>query len=111
MKSMYKKIGKDMRPIKYVTSADAVNIINSQGGKFHSVTFVKKNGDLRLMNCRTGVVKHLKGGTLKYNRSDKGLIGTYDIAAKGYRSINVNTIVSISAGGSDYVVRPEVRVG
>jgi len=99
-----------MRPIKYITSADAVNIINNQGGKFHSVSFVKKNGDLRLMNCRTGVVKYLKGGTLKYNRSDKGLIGTYDIIAKGYRSINVNTIVAISASGSDYVVRPEAKV-
>lgn len=94
---------------KFISAADAVNIINSQGGKFHSVTFVKKNGDLRLMNCRKGVTKYLKGGTLKYNRADKGLIGTYDVRAKGYRSINVNTIVSIRANGMEYHVRNEER--
>ena len=99
-----------MRPFKYITAADAVNIINSQGGKFHTVTFMKKDNTLRKMNCRKGVTKHLKGGSLKYNRAEKGLIGTYDVVAKGYRSINVNTIVSISAGGTDYYVRTENQV-
>jgi hypothetical protein len=93
------------RQLKYISAANAVNIINAQGGKFHTVLFIKKDGTLRTMNCRNGVTKYLKGGSLNYNRTDKGLLGTWDTVAKGYRSINVKAIVAVHANGMDYVVR------
>ena len=93
------------RQLRHISAADAVGVINAQGGKFHTVIFIKKDGTLRTMNCRNGVTKHLKGGSLNYSRADKGLLGTWDTVAKGYRSINVKAIVAVHANGMDYVVR------
>ena len=43
-------------------------------GKIFTVTFIKKDLSTRIMNCRLGVTKHLKGGTLKYDPTEKNLI-------------------------------------
>jgi len=37
-------------------------------GKFFTIKFVKKNGELRELNGRLGVKKHLKGGELGYSK-------------------------------------------
>lgn len=67
-------------------------ILNSNG-KIFSVEFVKKDGSRRLMNCRLGVTKHLKGGssTLDPNK----FITVYDLQSEGYRAINVDTILNV----------------
>ena len=49
------------------------------GGKIFSVTFTKKDGSSRAMNCRTGVKKHLTGGMLKYDPISRGLLPVYDL--------------------------------
>ena len=38
------------------------------GQKIFKATFLKKNGDVREMNCKIGVKKHLKGGINVNNR-------------------------------------------
>lgn len=65
----------------------------SKGGKFFSVTFTKKDGSLREMNCRLGVEKHLKGGTKTLTDN---YICVYDVKASGYRAINPETVLSIN---------------
>jgi hypothetical protein len=72
-------------------------LIAQSNGKFVTVTFKKKDGNLRKMNCRLGVKKHLKGGTSTVDH-DKYLV-VYDMQSEGYRCINKNTIVSLSLGG------------
>lgn len=72
-------------------------IVARSKGKFISVSFHKKDGTLRVMNCRTGVIKHLKGGQCTLNR-DQYLI-VYDLIKKGYRAINKESIVSVTIGG------------
>ena len=42
-----------------ISKAKAKDLINASKGKFFSVAFTKKNGELREMNCRKGVKKHL----------------------------------------------------
>lgn len=69
-------------------------------GKIFTVTFTKKDGTERVMNCRTGVKKHLKGGELKYSPLDKGLLPVYDIQKKGYRMINASTIKEVKIQGN-----------
>ena len=68
-------------------------ILNSNG-KIFTVKFTKKDGTIRVMNCRLGVTKHLKGGVSTLN-PDK-YITVYDMQAKGYRAISKNDILSIT---------------
>ena len=68
-------------------------ILNSNG-KIMTVKFVKKDGSLRVMNCRLGVTKHLKGGTSTLN-PDK-FITVYDLKSEGYRAIDKDTILEVT---------------
>lgn len=70
---------------------------NLVGNKIFTVTFVKKNGEIRTMNCRLGVKKHLKGGQKKYDKAN--LITVYDLVKKGYRTINLETVHNIKTRG------------
>jgi len=73
------------------------DLILSSGGKFVSVTFVKKDGSLRTLTGRLGVTKHLKGGvsTLDPNQ----YITIFDVVNKGYRAVNRETIQSVTFEG------------
>jgi hypothetical protein len=67
--------------------------IMQTGGKFFSLTFIKKDGTARKITARIGVKKNIKGVGLSFNPSDHGLIVVYDIHKRAYRMINLNTIV------------------
>jgi hypothetical protein len=58
-----------------------------------TIKFIKKDGSLRVMNCRLGVTKHLKGGTSTLN-PDK-FITVYDLKSEGYRAINKESILDV----------------
>jgi hypothetical protein len=91
---------------KLVSLNQALDIINSQNGKIFSVIFNKRStGVDRLMVCRKGVKKHLNGGELKYNPSNRNLINVFDLQSKGYRSISIEGIKKVKANGKEYVVR------
>lgn len=70
-------------------------------GKMFTVTFKKKDGSIRTMNCRTGVKKHLKGGTLGYDAIAKGLLTVFEIG-QGYKTIPAEGIIEVHANGSTY---------
>ena len=76
------------------------DIILSSGGKFVSVTFVKKDGSLRTLTGRLGVTKHLKGGvsTLDPNQ----YITIFDVVNKGYRAVNRGAIQSVTFEGETH---------
>lgn len=68
----------------------------ASGGKFFSVVFVKKDGSVREMTCRLGVVKHLRGGE---RTLPKDYIVAFDVNAdeKGaYRAINPDTVLKVN---------------
>ena len=96
-------------PIK-LPLTDIIQLIKGTKGAFFTVKFIKKDGTERVMNCRLGVKKYLKGGELPYDPVAKGLIPVWDpIAAKkqdgseGYRTISINTISSAKIGGKEYI--------
>lgn len=80
---------------------NAINVAQSralaekleQSSGFVTVTFVKKDGSVRKMNCRMGVSKYLKGGesTLDANQ----YVTVYDMTKAAYRAINRDTIIDI----------------
>jgi hypothetical protein len=67
-------------------------ILNSNG-KIFTVTFVKKDGSIRVLNGRLGVEKHLKGGQCTLDK-DKFII-VYDLKAEGYRAVDKDAILDV----------------
>jgi hypothetical protein len=68
-------------------------------GQICTITFVKKNGDVRVMNGRVGVKKGVKGVGHKFNPADKGLLQFFDIQIQQHRFVNINTLLSVKANG------------
>lgn len=71
------------------------------GNKFFSITFIKKNGDVRRLNGRLGVTKGVNGIGKKYNPSDFNYLTVYDVKNKGFRTVNVNTVHSLRYKGRE----------
>lgn len=68
------------------------------GGGFFTVTFLKKNGETRVLRCRKGVKKHLKGG--KSTIKDKeNLVGVFDIGNDAYRCFDKTKVIEIKGAG------------
>jgi hypothetical protein len=74
------------------------------GNKIFSVEFTKKDGSLRKMVCRLGVKKHLKGGELGYDAEAMNYLTVFDLQSEEYRTINVNTLKSITFEGIVYEI-------
>ena len=79
-----------------------IDIINNTGGKFFTVTFVKKDGTTRRMTARTGVKKGVKGTGLKFDPISKGLKTVWSCDAESFRMINLNSILSVKFKGKMY---------
>lgn len=72
-------------------------VLRATDGKFFTVTFIKKDGSVRVMNCRLGVKKHLKGGTSTLDAEK--FLTVWDTQAKGYRAVNFDTVQSVAVDG------------
>ena len=70
----------------------AIKLLNTNG-KIVSVTFTKKDGTIRVMNCRLGVTKYLKGGLSTLDPAK--YITVYDLKSEGYRAIAKDQILAI----------------
>jgi len=85
---------------------------NIKSGTIYSVTFVKKDGSIRVMNSIKGTVKGVNGEGLKYDADAKGLIPVYDLqlARKGeaenkcWRMVNVSTVQRIAIDREEFSV-------
>ena len=88
-------------------------INNLKGGTIYSVTFIKKDGSVRLMNSIKNTKKGITGEGLKYDAQDRGLIPVYDLqlAKKGeaenkcWRMVNVATVQKIVVDHQEYLVQ------
>lgn len=98
-----------------ITKQEAHKLIEglARSGKIFTVQFTKRsNGELRMMNCRGGVKKGVKGVGMSYNPRNKGLVPVYDmlLARKtanphaSYRQIPVEGVLLIRANGEEYEV-------
>jgi len=84
------------------TSIKKEIIIKEAGknGKIFTVNFIKKDGSERVMTCRLGVKKHLKGGVSTTTHIPE-YVTVYDVVAKGYRTINLETVSRIAGAGQE----------
>lgn len=72
-------------------------------GVIFNVRFVKKDGTVRSMNCRTGVTSKLKGGELAFDPTAKGLKVVFDVKANDYRMVNINTVYELTVKGKRFL--------
>lgn len=77
-------------------------LIAESNGKIVNVTFIKKDGTQRVMTCRIGVTKHLKGGESTLDAEQ--YLTVFDMVKKAYRAINKDTILSLHAAGEQFDV-------
>ena len=79
----------------------AYKIIQKVGsnGKMFGVTFIKKDGSTRDMNCRLNVKKHLRGGGYNTVAHIPEYLTVYSMDAKGYRNVNLSTVKEIRGSG------------
>ena len=82
----------------------AKQYIYETNGQIFSAVFRKKNGEKRLMNCRTKVHKYINGVGLKFKPQDIGLMTVFDIHKGGYRFINLKTLERLKIKGVEYEV-------
>lgn len=95
--------GNDNNPVAMAFTRDSVRALVADG-RFFSVEFIKRTtGETRQMQARLGVTKHLKGGTKKYSDVSKNLLTVFSVDAKGYRSIPIDGIQSMTVKGTRYV--------
>lgn len=90
------------------------DLIASAGSTFIGVEFTKKDGSLRVMNIQTHAGRALLAGesasesaqqavvTRKVNNPN--LLNAYDVAAKAWRSINLDTLQKIVIRGTEFNV-------
>lgn len=74
--------------------------IKSTQGRFFTVVFRKRDGKLRKMNCRLGVKKYLKSGVSSTTSHYSNYITVFDMVAREYRTINLDTITEFSGNGT-----------
>lgn len=71
----------------------------TNNGKIFSATFEKKDGTIRTINCRRNVSKGVKGVGYSFDPTSKGLLSVYDMQSKGFRFINLETLVEAKVNG------------
>jgi hypothetical protein len=75
-----------------------------QVGKFVTIDFIKQDGSDRSLNGRLGVRKHLQGGVSTVSGDDKPYLVVYDMQAKGYRAVNLETVKEVRAQRTRYTI-------
>ena len=74
-------------------------------GKLFSVTFVKKDGSIRFMLCRTGVKKYRKTLTESVKTAiNPNLITVFDMQKKEYRSFHQDSVLALKTKGLTFNV-------
>lgn len=77
------------------------SFIAAIGGQTFTVEFVKKTtGELRVMNARMGVTKHLRGGE-STTKHCPDLLTTFDMQAQGYRTITLDNVRVLRGAGME----------
>ena len=85
----------------------AKHLIHLSNGLIFSTTFIKKDNTVRTLTGRLKVTKHLKENAKPrpYDPSKYNLQPVYDLKAKAYRMINLNTLIDLTINKEYYVIK------
>jgi len=65
-------------------------------GQIFGCTFTKRDGTVRTGAFRLGVQKDLTGAGSSYDRDDRGHLTVWDMHKGGYRTIRLDSILTVS---------------
>ena len=91
--------------MKTINKTKAKELIKDSKGKIFSTTFVKKDNTIRTLTSRTGKQYTPTGKAAPYKPSDYNLISLYDMKVKGWRSLNLNTLITLSINKTKYLIK------
>jgi hypothetical protein len=82
----------------------AKELIKQSKGLIFSATFTKKDGNHRLMNARLKKYISKTGKAAPYKAENYDLIPIYDMKSKGWRSLNLKTLITLSINKTKYII-------
>ena len=83
----------------------AKELIKDSKGLIFSATFTKKDGKHRLMNARLKKYISKTGRPAPYKPEEYNLMPIYDMKSKGWRSLNFNTLITLSINKNKYKIK------
>jgi len=89
-----------------INRTKAKELIKESKGLIFSTSFIKKDNTVRVLTGRLKVTQYLKENAKKqpYDPSKYNLQPVYDLKAKGYRMINLNTLITLSINKTKYII-------
>ena len=99
-----------------ISRTKLIQQIYSLKHKIFSVCWLKKTGEVRCANARTGVKQFVRGTGKSKSLSKNSMLTVYLMwtmngqsfqAESGYRSLNLDSVKWIKMGGVHYEVTPE----
>ena len=91
--------------MKTITQHKAKELIKDSKGLIFSATFIKKDGTHRLMNARLKKYISKTGRPAPYKPEEYNLMPIYDMKSKGWRSLNLNTLITLSINKNKYKIK------
>ena len=91
-------------PVQHIKRSKVEAFLVKLGGAMFGVDFIKLDKSFRSMTARLEVKAALKGGENKVEALDRPYLTVYDMVAKGYRNVNLDTILRVRAQGVVYDV-------
>jgi len=90
-----------------INTDKAKELIRETNGRIFSSTFIKKNGEHRLLTGRLKVTKGLKEDAKPqpYEPSKYNLVRVYDMRINKYRMINLDTLLTLSINKNKYIIK------
>jgi hypothetical protein len=77
-------------------------------GSIFNITWIKKNGDIRIANARMHVRSHTKGTGKSISKPDNSYITIWLMGKeRGYRPLNLDTVIQIKAKSVIHNIKPE----
>jgi len=88
-----------------INKTKAKELIKDSKGLIFAATFTKVDGSHRLMNARLKKYISKTGRKAPYKAEDYNLIPIYDMKSKGWRSLNINTLITLSINKTKYTIK------
>jgi len=89
-----------------INKEHAKQLINNSKGRIFSATYIKKDLTERIINARIGKrYKSKTGKKAPYDPEKYNLKKVYDMKAKNFRIINLNTLITLSINKNKYVIK------
>jgi hypothetical protein len=90
-----------------INRTKAKELIKQSKGLIFSTTFLKVDGSHRLMNARLKKYISKTGRKAPYKAENYDLIPIYDMKSKGWRSLNLKTLITLSINKTKYLIEQE----